>query len=239
MFFRFQFFCCISLLFFLFCPAPAFSGPFLAICEHPKVRIRSSPTIESSYVTGVLDEQEEVFILEEQTVGESSYPWYKIQSLEKGGKGWVYGEYLNIISGQPSLTQQLAWQVVLDYGNTPEQARAIFGVPEKVKETVADGGKKEKQFVFVNYTAIYQDGILARVIIEQRQKAGFGKYFLGSPETDLLELSRRYIVDHDSLIFLNEQFDEFRFDLQSGSIARMVYHRSSAEDTFLPAWLNK
>ncbi len=239
MFFRLQLFCFSCLLLFVFWSVPVFSGPFLAVCEHPKVRVRSAPTTSSSYVTGVIGEGDEVFVLEEQTVDGSSYPWYKIQSLKKAGKGWIYGEYLKILPVQSSLPQQLAWQVLLDYGNTPEQARTLFGAPEKVKETVLDDGKKEKKLVFVNHTAIYRDNILSRVIIEHGQKSGFGKYFLGGAETELLKLSRRYIVDHDSLIFLNEQYDEFRFDLKFGKVVRMVYQRSSADDKFLPDWLNK
>ncbi len=217
----------------------SFAAPLLGVCNFPKVRVRSTPSIKSSHVIGTLNEGEEIFILEEKVLPEADYPWFQIQSVKRGRKGWVYGEFIKVLPVQVSPTQQMAWQMLLDYGNTPSQARSIFGKPEKEKERALDGGKKEKILFFVTHQAVFIDDMLARIIVEKEQKGRFGRFVLGLPETDLLELSRRYIVDHDSLIFLSDEFDEFRFDIQFGKISRMVFRRAVVDDTFLPAWVNK
>lgn len=217
----------------------SFAAPLPGICAFPKVRVRSLPTVKSSYVVGTLNEGDEVFILEKKNVEGSEYPWFKIQSLKKDEKGWVYSEYIKILPIQVSRIQELVWQILLDYGNTPKQAQAIFGKAEKETERTLDGGRIEKTLFFIDHQAVYIDNLLTSIVVQKEQKGRFGKFALGKSETDLLELSRRYIVDHDSLIFLSDEFDEFRFDIQFGKISHMVFHRATADDTFLPIWVNR
>ena len=229
----------ITISLFLLLVDFSFAAPLPGVCAFPKVRVRSLPTLKASDVVGILNDGDEIFVLEKKIVEGNEYPWFKIQSVKKGEKGWVYGEFIKVLSVQVSPTQQLVWQILLDYGNTPKQAQAIFGKAEKETERTLDGGKIEKTLFFIDHQAVYIDNLLTRIVVQKEQKGRFGKFALGKFETDLLELSRRYIVDHDSLIFLSDEFDELRFDIQFGKISNMVFQRATADDAFLPVWVNK
>ena len=191
--------------------------PTVAHCTASNVNIRSKPSTKSDIV-GQLGIGRAVLV--HSWNGEEG-AWYKVDLPEEKGNSWVFSEYVTIPDAP---TPHLA-QILLDFGNTPAKAQALFGPPVRIAQTALEAGgdsARQETLFYPEHQAVYVEGVLSRVILEPESSLALGRWKLGQASSSLASLGEAEKKGGE-WSFMISPSDRLRFKIRQNRIAGAEY----------------
>ena len=172
--------------------------PDLGECTGNSVRLREKNDTESEII-GQVNKGDTFVLLDVKKV--NNQKWYLIDHPTKIGNAWIFGKYVKkyyrLKDSEHTPTHVIAMQLRLDYGITPEKARALHGKPLKVLEDIYGNftGLKYDGFE-VSYNE--EKGFLSDVAVgfedaEDATGLNFGPIKIGDDTKKLREVFGKYI----------------------------------------------
>ncbi|MCR5347400.1 MAG: SH3 domain-containing protein [Fretibacterium sp.] len=139
------------------------SYPDTGICVGSGVRLRENPDTESEIV-GRLNKGDQVITLEETSV--DGQKWYAVDHPTQEGTAWVSARYIETYKGYEIGTPayNMAIQVMLNFGLTPEKAVVLLGDPRREPENEGNKTILEYDDCILHYV----DGKLQHVEVLER-----------------------------------------------------------------------
>ena len=106
--------------------------PALGICTGNSVRLRESPGTDSE-ILGKANESDRLIILSERNFRGDL--WYAVDNPRDEGTAWTIARYVDIASedGERTPAVDIAINVRMNFGITPEKAKILLGKPQKDK----------------------------------------------------------------------------------------------------------
>lgn len=205
--------------------AEPINQPTLAFCTADKVNIRSEPSTAGS-IAGQLNAGR-VVLTGMQNTGEGT--WYELVLPNAPGSGWVFADYIAL----PDAPMPDLAQIILDFGNTPAKAKAIFGEPDSIAQSAApsmagSGGISEETLFYPGHQAVYSKGTLSKVVLETDSTLGLGRWKLGQPASSCLVLGEPE-KQGDIWTFMISPTDYLCFTINNDQIAGAEYLSASTD----------
>ena len=197
--------------------------PTLAYCTASNVNVRSEPSTTSD-VVGQLGAGRVVLI--SSWNGENG-AWYKVDLPEEKGSGWVFGEYLTL----PDAPMPYLAQILLDFGNTPAKAQALFGPPAKVVQTTLEAEGKhvnQETLFYPEHQAVYVGGTLSRIVLEPESSLTLGRWKLGQSTASLAPLGDAEKKGGEWSFTISPS-DTLRFKIRQNKIAGAEYVKTPGD----------
>jgi len=191
--------------------------PDLAMCRGNKVRLRENPDTNSKII-GQLNENTTFILLDAKEV--NGEKWYLIDHPSKKGSAWIFGKYVEkyykFKDCDYTPAHEIAMQLRLDYGITPEKTRALLGKPLK---TLKDAHGNFAGLKYKDYDLYYEHYDDSGYNIKQIQvgygddegkaKGNFGPIKIGDDKTKLFKIFGNNIRDEENFV---------NVDLPSGEV---------------------
>ena len=203
--------------------------PTLGLCTGNGVRLRSEPsTKDVSNITGRVNDFDQLILLGETSVdGET---WYRVEHPTRRGAAWIFGKYVEPYRGDAAGTpaHDMAIQVRMAFGLTPEKARALLGKPKKEtkRKFHFDPANADYLEVILEYPAFrlrYLQGRLRHVEVSGG-KASFGEIRVG----DRMEKVREALgvpssEGNEGWSYEVTPIEELLFEERDGRVFRMTW----------------
>ena len=191
-------------------PEPV-NQPTLAYCTADKVNIRSEASPAGS-ILGQLTTGRVVLTGMQKT---EEGAWYQLDLPNAPGSGWVYADYIAL----PDAPMPDLAQIILQFGNTPAKAKALFGQPDSIAQSTENtGGISEEILFYPGHQAVYNKGLLSRVVLEPKSPLSLGRWKLGQAASSCLALGEPE-KQGDIWTFMISPADSLRFTIKNDQIA--------------------
>ena len=201
--------------------------PDIGVCVGNSVRLREDPDTESGIV-GRVNEGETLILLAETSV--DGQRWYAVDHPTEEGTAWVFGRYIETYKGYEAGTPacNMSIQVIMNFGVTPEKARALLGKPVKARQgkfffDPASQELSEEVLEFSNCQLQYVERHLRHVEVWKRGLA-FGGVQVGDPASKLTDILGDPTSEGDEgWDYEVDPRRHLRFELDDGKITRMTW----------------
>ena len=209
--------------------------PDLGVCTVNNVRLREEPDTEAEII-GQVNKEDTFVLLDVKKV--NNQKWYMIDHPTKAGSAWISGKYVKkyyrLKDSEHTPAHVIAMQLRLDYGITPEKARALHGKPlDVVRDAYGNfsglkyegfelgyGYDYEPEKMYLRSVSVgFEDG-------EDATKANFGPIKIGDDTKKLRKVFGKNIRDEENF---------WASDLPSGEV--MWFNIDENKKIFSMQWL--